>query len=298
MFENTREGGSPSGHFPLRGASWGGHQSDTSYDEGVGQPQLYPPTYPEPQYHEQHIAPPNGTLDLVGPGYYPPSYAESYSPSPHTPTEEVHLVAPTPVNLIIQTNFTRVEHNYHYGSQESDTSSGYGTTPPPTTASSTRSSFSFASTGSPTSPFDPTQEHTINNSQGHHTTHNVYLPRYQCDAIDGRYYQQSSLPEHETSQCDGSADGHPHGAYYPPASGYESPDHNCGYESEPESDRGWVTHPVPNYGYYTAPNQAPEGWRYSSWLHPAIPRSGGGHDDTTDCLGSVHHPHDYNVQSR
>lgn len=273
MFENTSEGDSPCGRFPLRGASWGSHQTNTSYDEGVGQPQLYPPTYPEGQYHEQHLFPPSGTTDLVGPGYYSSSHTEGYSPSPHAPPEEehpmsqpVHVVAPTPVNLIIQTNFTRVEHNYHYATQESDNSSGYGTTPPPTTASSTRSSFSFGSADSPTSSFDQTQEHSINNTQGHHAAHSVYLPRHQYDGVDNRYYQPSPLPEHETSPYHDSPAGgaHPHGTYYQPASGYESPDRNCGYESETECDRGWVTPPVPSYGYYNAPNHATEGWRYPS----------------------------------
>jgi len=251
---------------------------------------------------------PMRTTDLVGPGYCHPPHTGSYSPSPHVPTEvqpilrPVHVVAPTPVNLVIQTNFTRVEHNYHYPSQESDTSSGYGSTPPPTTASSTRSSFSFSSTNSPTSPFDQTQEHTTSRtSQSHPDIYGSYPLRHRYDAADGHCYQQSSLTEHGTSPYHSPPDGrvYQHGAYYPRGDrqypgDYESTDRDCGYESEPESDGGWVNRPIPGYGFYTTPNHTTEMWRHSSWFHPGVAKSGGdgigsggATDDSTNGLGSV-----------
>ena len=240
-------------------------------------------------------------MSLIGPGYYPSSQTVSYSPSPHGPTEEmqpVHVVAPTPVNLVIQTNFTRVEHNY-YATQESDTSSGYGSTPPPTTTSSIRSSFSFSSADSPTSPFDQTQEHTVHHaSQGHQTTHGAYLPfplRRQYEP--GHYYQQPSPSEHGTSPYQGSPDGgaHQHGAYYPPTDGCEPSDYSCGYDSEPESDGGWTTYPVPSYQVYATQNPAAEAWGHPTWTHAAVAKSyavgsDGTHNDTTNCLGFVGHP--------
>ena len=304
------------GHFTSddsrpRETSWGAHQTNTLYDESAGQPQLYPPTYPEDQYHEQRMVPPARTTDLVGPGYYPPFHGASYSSSPHAPAEKqqlvsrpVHVVAPTPVNLVIQTNFTHVEHNYYYSSQESDTSSGYGSTPPPSTASSTRSSFSFCSAGSPTTPFDQTQEHAVHRtSQGHYLS---YPLRHQYDETDARCYQPSPQTGHGASSYHSSADGrvHPHEAYqsrgdrqYP-----ESTDRDRGYESEPESEGEWVPCSVPGYGYYTTPNQAAEMWRYPSWFHPGVAKGGAsGADaatnDGTTGLGSVERPTGYNVRS-
>ena len=254
-------------------------------------------------------------MDLVGPGYYPSSHPTGYSPSPHLPTEvepisqPVHVVAPTPVNLIIQTNFTHVEHSFHYSSQESDTPSGYGSTPPPTTASSTRSSFSFSSADSPASPFGQIQEHAVNyHSQHHPASRNVYHPyqfRHQYDVADDHCYRSSPPPEHGVSPCHGYSDGglHPHGACYPPADDYGSPDHNRGCESEPESDRGWISYPVPGYPLYSTPNQAAEAWRHPSWFHHLIAKSDGGlrdvaHDNATNYLGSVEHPASYNARSR
>ena len=304
MFENFTRG--DSGHYLLRRTSWEpDNQNSVSYDEGVEHSQPYPPTYSDSQYHEHRFLPSKGTTDLVGPGYYPPT---SYSPSPHTQTEEaqpisqpVHVVAPTPVNLIIQTNFTRVEHSYHYASQESDTS-GYGSTPPPTTASSTRSSFSFGSADSPTTPFDQIQEHPGNhNSQSHPTARNVYLPysfRHQYDVVDSRYYQQSPLPEHGTSPCHAYPDGglHPHETCYPPAGDYGSPDQNCEYESEPESDRGWITYQTSGYEVYAAQNQAAGAWRHPSWFHPALTRSDDGvHGNKISRLESTEYPAAYNA---
>lgn len=255
-------------------------------------------------------------MDLVGAGYYPSSNPTSYSPSPHVPTEEVepisHVVAPTPVNLIIQTNFTRVEHNYRYdyASQESETPSGYVSTPSPTTASSTRSSFSFSSADSPTSPFAQTQDHPVDyDSQSHPAARNVYLPyqfRHQYDVVDSCCYESSPLPEQGASPCQCYPEGglHPHEAYYPPAGDYGSPDHNRGYENEPESERGRATYPAPGYYQsYTTPNHAADAWRHSSWFHLAVAKSedggrDGAYDNATAYLGSVHHPTSYNIHSR
>ena len=261
-------------------------------------------------------------MSLVGPAYYPPSHTAGHPPSPHVPVEEVqpdsgplHVFAPTPVNLVIQTNFTRVEHNYYYSSQESDTSSGYGSTPPPTTASSTRSSFSFSPADSPTSPYDQTQEQTITRtSQSHPTTHGPYLPyppHHQYDLGDSRRYQPFPLTEHEISPCHDSSDeqAHQHGVYYTSCvrqypGDYESTDRDCGYESEPESDKGWVTYPIPGYGICTTPNRAAEMWRHTSWFHSSMARSGGGDtgsgevtEASTGDFGSVERPTDYGVQS-
>jgi len=254
------------------------------------------------------------TTDLVGSGYYHSSHTDSYSPSPHVPTEvrpvsrPVHVVAPTPVNLVIQTNFTRVEHNYYCPSQESDTSSGYGSTPPPSAASSIRSSFSFSSTDSPTSPFDQTQEHTINRtSQNYPAINGSYPLRHQYDAVDSRCYRQSSLTEHGTSPYHSSPDGrvYQHGAYYPHGDRQypgdcESTDRDCGYESEPESEGGWVNCQMPGYGFYTAPNHAAETWRHPSWFHPGVAKnagddigSGEATDNNTNGLGFVE---GYNVR--
>jgi hypothetical protein len=306
MFENFIGTGHASGHFPLRRTSWEDHQATAASDEDVGQHQMYPPTYPEGQFHGQHLFPPNASTDLVGPGCYPSPHPTSYSPSPHVPTEEVqptHVVAPTPVNLIIQTNFTRVEHNYHYASQESDTPSGYESTPPPTTASSTRSSFSFTSADSPTSPFGQVQEHAVNYDPQHYTgPRNVYLPyqlHHQYDVVDGRYYHP--LPEQGASPCRGYPDGG--GICYPPASDYGSPDRNCGYESEPEPDRGWVTYQTPAYQFYATQNQATEVWRRPTWFHPAVTKSNdgvrdGAYDNRTNCFGSVGNPTNCDSQSR
>ena len=317
MFENSTGGDSTSGHFLLRRTSWDSdYQTANGSDEDIGQSQLYPPSYPEGQYHEQRLVPQKAAMDLIGPGYYPSSHPTCYPPSPHVQTEEVqpisqpvNVVAPTPVNLIIQTSFTRVEHNYHYASQESDTPSGYGSTPPPTTASSTRSSFSFSSADSPASPFGQMQEHTVNyNSQSYHAAHNTNLPhqfRHQYDVVDSRCYGQSPLPEQETSPCHGYPDGgpHPHGTCYPPPGDYESPNRNCGYESEPESEGGWVTYTAPGYQLYTAPNQVAGMWRHPSWFHPPVPKSDGGgrdgpHYNTTTYFGSDEHPTDYNARTR
>ena len=304
-----------SSHFPLRRTSWEDYQTNASYDENLEQPQLYPPTYPEGQCHEQPTVPPIRTMDLVGPGYYPSSHTADYSPSPHVPAEEAqpdsgpfHVFAPTPVNLVIQTKFTRVEHNYYYSGQESDTSSGYGSTPPPTTASSTQSSFSFSPADSPTSPYDQTQEYTVDNTtQSHPTTHGSYLSyplHHRYDAGDGRRYQPFPPTEHGVSPCHSSSDErvHPHGAYYARGvrqypGGYESTDRNCAYESEPESDEGWVTCPVPGYGFYTGPNQATEMWRHTPWFHPGMAKSGETTDASTGGLESVERPTDYDVQS-
>jgi len=265
------------GHFRLRRTSWEDRQANVSYDESAGQLQLYPPTYPEVQYREQRVAPPTRTVDLAGTGYYPPSHTASYSPSPSAPTEggqliprPVHVVAPTPVNLVIQTNFTHVEHNYYYASQESDTSSGYGSTPPPTTASSTRSSFSFSSADSQASTFDQSQELTVNRiSQSHSTTHPLYLPsqyRHQYEVADGHCYQPSPLTEHETSSYHGPADTrvHPHEAHYPRGDRQYPGDCNQGYESEPESEGEWMACSIQGYGYYPNPNHATEMWRHPS----------------------------------
>ena len=259
-------------------------------------------------------------MDPVGPSYYSSSHTVCYSPSPHVPAEEVqpdsepvHVFAPTPVNLVIQTNFTRVEHSYHYPSQESDTSSGYGSTPPPTTASSTRSSFSFSPVDSPTSPHDHTQEYTVGRTSqiSHPTTHSLYLPyplHHRCDAGDGRRYQQFPLSEHGISSCHSSSDErvHPHGAYYTRGirqypGGYEPTDRDCGYESEPESDGGWVAYPVRGHEFYTTPNQAAEMWRHTSWFHSGMTKSGGSDTGCSDAnasgLGSVERPTGYDVQS-
>lgn len=316
MFEDSLAGDSTSSQFLLRRTSWEGHQTIAAHDEDAGQPQLYPPTYPACQYQEQRLVPSKGSMGLVGSDYYPSPNPTSYSPSPHAPSEEVqpvsqpvHVVAPTPVNLIIQTRFTRVEHNFHYASQESDTSSGYGPTPPPTTASSTRSSFSFSSADSPTGPFCQTQEYPGNyNPQGHHAAPNVYLPhpfRHQYDMVDNDCYRPSPLPDHGTSPYHGYPDGglHPHAAYYPPTGDYGSPDHNYEYESESESDRGWNTCQAPSHELYATQYQAAETWRYPPWSHPASTnsdrgRSDGGHDNKTNFLGSVEHPTSYNAQRR
>ena len=224
--------------------------------------------------------PPMRTIDSVGHGYYPPFQTASYPPSPHAHAEEmqptsrpVRVVAPTPVNLVIQTNFTHVEHNYYYASQESDTSSGYGSTPPPSTASSTRSYFSYCSSDSSASPVDQSQEFAVTRtSQGHPTTHPVYLPshlRHQYGAADSHCYQQSPLTEHGTSSYHSSPDGrvHSHGTYYPCdnqqySGDYEATDRDRGYESESESDGGWITRSVPGYGCYATPNQAAGMWRH------------------------------------
>jgi len=222
-------------------------------------------------------------MDPVGPDYYPPFPSANYSPPPHAPTDEaqsvprpIHVVAPTPVNLVIQTNFTHVEHNYYYAaSQESDTSSGYGSTPPPSTASSTGSSFSFSSADSQTSSFDQSQEPTVNRtSQGHPTAHTHYLPsqfRQQYGVAGGHCYQQYFPTEHETSSYRNPADRrfHPHGAYYPHGDrqypdDYESTDRDRGYESEPESDGEWIGCSIQGYGYYATLNQATEMWRHPS----------------------------------
>ena len=217
------------------------------------------------------MVPPTRTMDLVGPHYYPPFQTAGYSPSPNAPTDDVqptsqsaHVVAPTPVNLVIQTNFTHVEHNYYFTSQEPDTSSGYGSTPSPSTASSTRSSFSFCSADSPTSPFDQSQELTVTRtSQGHSVAHGPYLPsplRHHYGATDDHCYQPSPT-EHETSSYHSS-----HGTYHSRGDqqhpGCESTDRDRGYESEPESDGEWRTYSVPRYGFYTTPNQATEMWRH------------------------------------
>jgi len=307
MFEITAGGDFASSHFPLRRTSWEDHQTSASYDKVLEQPQLYPPSYPEGQYHGQSTVIPVRTVDPVGPGYYP---STGY---PSVPTEEVrpdsrplHVVAPTPVNLVIQTNFTRVEHNYYYPNLESDTSSGYGSTPP-TTASPARSSFSFSSTDSPTSPYDQTQEPTVGHtSQNHLVTHGLYLPyplRHQYDAGDDRHHQEYPPTEHGASPYHNSPDErvYPHGAchtrsdqQYPDC--YESTDRDCGYESEPESDGGWSTYPIPGYGFYTTPSQATEMWRHPSWFLPSVPRNGGATNTSTGDLGSVQCPVDYDVQ--
>lgn len=267
------------------------------------------------------MIPPVRTMDLIGPGYYPPSHTAGYSPSPYVPAEEVqpdsrpaHVVAPTPVNLVIQTSFTRVEHNYYYPSQESDASSGYGSTPPPTTASSTRSSFSFNSNDSPTTPYDQTQEHAVRpSSQSHPGPHGLYLSyplRHQYDTGDGHHFQPSPLAEYGTSSCYNSHNErvHPHGAYYSRGDqqypcDYESTDRDCGYESEPESDRGWVTCPIPGYGCYPTPNQATEIWRHPSWPHSGMVKTVGGDTGSSEAagaspggLGFVERPTGYNVQ--
>ena len=322
MFETTAGSDFASSHFPLRRTSWGDHQTSGPYDQTLEQPQLYPPTYPEGQSHGQPMVPPERAVDLVGPRYYPSPHTAGYSPPPYVPAEEaqpdtrsLHVVAPTPVNLVIQTNFTRVEHNYYYPNPESDTSSGYGSTPP-TTASPARSSFSFSSTDSPTSPYDQTQELTVGRtSQNHLVTHGLYLPyppRHQHEAGDSRYHQGSPLAEHETSPYQSSPDErlYPHGACYTRSdrqySGcYESTDRDCGYESEPESDGGWATCPMPGYGFYATPNPATQMWRHPSWFLPGVSRSDSGYtgsvgaaDTGTNDLGSVGRPTDYDVQSR
>lgn len=265
------------------------------------------------------MAPPTRTTDLADSGYYPSPHTAGYSPPLHAPAEEAqptpHVVAPTPVNLFIQTNFTRVEHNYYYANQESDTSSGYGSTPSPTTASSTRSSFSFGSTDSPTSPYDQSQEHTVNRtSQSYLTTYGHYFTypyRHQYDAVDGRCYQPSPLTEHGTAPYHSSSDGRvdPRGAYYTRGDQQypddcESTDRDCGYESEPESDGGWATRPVPMYGFYTTPNQAAEMWRHPSWFHSSVAKSTGGYtrsggvaDLNTDGLESAERATDCGMQN-
>ena len=283
-FENATGGDFGSSHFRLHRAEWGDRQTGHSFDESVGLPQLYPPAYPEVQYHEQRAIPPIRSMDSVGPGYYPPFQTASYSPSPHSPTDEahptsrpVHVVAPTPVNLVIQTNFTHVEHNYYYASQGSDTSSGYGSTPPPSTASSTRSSFSYCSSDSPATPFDQSQELTVTrSSQGHPPTHGLYLLpslRHQYGAVDGHCYQPSPPAEDEAPSSHSSPSGqvHPHGTYYQCGNeqhpgDYESTDHDRGYESESESDGRWITRSAPGYVFYTTPNQAAGMWRH---CHPS-----------------------------
>lgn len=316
MFENFTGGDYTSSHFLLRRTSWEDHQTTVASDEDVEQPQLYPPTYPEGQYYEQRFLPPTSSTELVGPSHYPSSHPTSYSPTPHVQAEEVqptqqppvHVVAPTPVNLIIQTNFTHVEHNYHYTSQESDSPSCYESTPPPTTASSTRSSFSFSSAGSPTSPFGQLQEHVVDyDSQRHTSAHSVYMPfpfRHQYDAVDDRCYQRSPLPEQAASPCHVYPDGgpDPDGAFYPPAGDYGSTDNNHEYETKPESERGWMTHPAPAYGFYTLQNQVSEAWRHPSWFNPAVTKSHGGgrdgtHDNRVNCYGSVGHPTNYVAHS-
>ena len=256
---------------------------------------------------------------MTGPGYYPSSHAAGHPMPPRVPEEEVqhespppHVVAPTPVNLMIQTSFTRVENNRSHSNQESDTSSGYGSTPPPTTASSTRSSFSFSSADSPTSPYDQSLDHTAGPaSQSYLPSHGFYL-HHHCDNGGGQGYQPSPATGQGTSPYHSSHNerAHPQAAYYAQCDrqypcNYESADRDCGYESEPESDGGWAACSVLGYGFYTTPNQAAEMWRYPALFHHSYISKNGG-DDTGNCgvadvgvadLGPAERPADYDAQN-
>ena len=237
---------------------------------------------------------------------------------PHAPMEEAQdesrplpVVAPTPLNLVIQTSFTRVGNNLPHPSHESDTSSGYGSTPPPTTASSTRSSFSFGSADSPTSPYDQSPDHTISPaSQGYSATHDFYIHPH-CNMGDGQGYQPSPSTGQGTSPYHNSHNErvHPHATHYAWCDrqyprDYELADRECGYESEPESDEGWAVRPVLGYGFYTTPNQAAELWKYPSLFYSCNTKNSG--DETGNCgvadvgatgLGPVERPADYDVQN-
>lgn len=66
---------------------------------------LYPPTYPEGQYHEHRFILPNRVTDLIGPGYCPPSTWSSFSFSstdlPATPSEKSQNTRPTTTRKVI-----------------------------------------------------------------------------------------------------------------------------------------------------------------------------------------------------
>lgn len=310
MFNNSANNCPAPVRFSLRRTSWEGHRPDNSNGEIVECPRLYPPTYPEGRYHGR-FASLTRTMDLIAPGYCPPPHGSAFAPSPHVPPEEtqppipqpLHVVAPTPVNLVIQTNFTRVQHNYHYAVQDSDTSPGYGPTPP-VTASSTRSSFSFSSAGSPTTPFDQTQEHAAHyNSQNYPAPHIAYLPHmfcHRCNVANDRYHQTPPLSGGGGSPCDDSICKQVdslHEAYYPPVVNCESPDHSSEYGGEPEPQgNGWVTHSVPGYELYSTQNQTTGAWRHPPWPHPVVINCGSSegdevcHSDTVTTSRFVEHP--------